>query len=104
MINIFDKICEMINNVISLKLCRLIGQPSDWESSQLFIQGSNETIYGKLYKNNMDGLDSFYPVIDGIDHVLSSNQKVALFQNVAFVNSVKKTHCKVLRYKAALFP
>ena len=89
----------MISNVISLKLCRLIGQPFDWASSQLFHQGSNETIYGKLYENNMDGNNSFYQSLDAaIDHVLSSDQKVAYFHDLAFVNSFKKTHCKVLIY------
>ena len=47
----------------------------------------------------MDGLNSFYPSLEtGMDHVLSSNQKVAYFQNVDFVNSFKKTHCKVFTY------
>ena len=93
----------MISNVIFLKFCRLIGQPSDWASSQLFIHGSHDSIYRKLFKNNMDGLNSFYPSLDaGLDHVLNSDQKVAYFQNVLtlqnFVNSFKKTHCKVLTY------
>ena len=47
----------------------------------------------------MDGLNSFYPSLEtGMDYVLSSNQKVAYFQNVDFVNSFKKTHCKVFTY------
>ena len=76
--------------------CRLIGQPSDWASSQLFIQGKNDTIYGKLYKNKMNGLNSFYSTLEaGMDHILNSNQKIAYFQNIDYVNSIKETHCKV---------
>ena len=44
----------------------------------------------------MNGLNSFYSTLKaGMDHVLNSNQKVAYFQNIDFVNSIKKTHCKV---------
>ena len=46
----------------------------------------------------MDENDSFfYQSPDAaIDHVLSSDQKVAYFHDLAFINSLKKTHCKVL--------
>ena len=44
----------------------------------------------------MDGLNSFYPTVEAaMDHVLNSNVKVAYFQNVDYVNSIKETHCKV---------
>ena len=48
----------------------------------------------------MDGNNnSFYQDLDdAIDHVLNSDQKVAYFHDLAFVNSFKKTHCKVLTY------
>ena len=82
--------------MISLYLYRLTCPPSDWASSQLFIQGKNDTIYGKLYKNKMNGLKSFYSSLEaGMDHVLNSNQKIAYFQDNDYVNSVKNTHCKV---------
>ena len=51
----------------------------------------------------MDGNDSyFYQSPDAaIDHILSSDQKVAYFHDLAFINSLKKTHCKVLTYLQA---
>ena len=80
----------------SFYVLRLICPPSDFATSQLFIQGTNDTIYGKLYKDKMDGLNSFYPTLEaGMYHVLNSNQEVAYFQNIDFVNSIKETHCKV---------
>ena len=44
----------------------------------------------------MDGLKSFYSSVEaGMDHVLNSDQKVAYFHNIDYVNSIRKTHCKV---------
>ena len=73
---------------------RLIGPPKDWAYAQWFIQGNEESIYGKLFKNNMDGLSSFYPVIEGIDYIVNSDTEVALFQ---FMNlhSFQEYQCKV---------
>ena len=54
----------------------------------------------------MDGLNSLYPTVEAaMDHVLNSNVKVAYFQNVDYVNSIKETHCKVqiqLRWQSYL--
>ena len=73
---------------------RLIGPPKDWASTQWFIQGDEESIYGKLFKNNMEGLSSFYPVVDGIDYLVNGDTEVALFQ---FMNlhSFQEYQCKV---------
>ena len=44
----------------------------------------------------MDGIKSFYPTLEaGMNYVLESGSKVAYFQNVEYVHSFKKTHCKV---------
>ena len=89
-------IFEAIRNMFFLCKLRLICPPSDWVTAQIFIHGTNDTIYGKLYKDKMDGLNSLYPTVEAaMDHVLNSNVKVAYFQNVDFVNSIKETHCKV---------
>ena len=100
---IFEAIC----NIFFLCVLRLICPPSDFATSQLFIQGTNDTIYGKLYKDKMDGLNSFYPTVGAaMDHVLNSNVKVAYIQNVDYVNSIKETHCKVqiqLRWQSYSF-
>ena len=77
---------------------RLIGPPKDWASSQWFIQGNEESIYGKLFKNNMEGLSSFYPVVDGIDYLVNSDNEVALFQ-FENLHSLKEYHCKVKTLK-----
>ena len=79
---------------LSILSSRLIGPPKDWASSQVFLQENEESIYGKLFKNNMDGLSSFYPVIEGIDYIVNSDTEVALFQ---FMNlhSFQEYQCKV---------
>ena len=73
---------------------RLIGPQKDWASAQWFLKGSEESIYGKLYKNNMDGLSSFYPVVEGIDYLVNSDTEVALF-HFFNVHSYQEYECKV---------
>ena len=82
---------------LSILKSRLIGPPEDWAQSQWFIQGSEETIYGKLFKNNMDGLSSFYPVLEGIDYLVNSDSEVALFQFTSSIHSFKQYQCKVCK-------
>ena len=72
---------------------RLIGPPSDYALSQLFIKG-NETIYGKIYKHNMAGLESFYPIEDGLEFVANNESKLAFIESDP-VHSYKQSHCKV---------
>ena len=60
----------------------------------MFIQANEESIYGKLFKNNMEGLSSFYPIIEGIDYLVNSDTEVALFQ-FQDINSFEKYNCKV---------
>ena len=94
-----DKITLTVHSLLftnnqSILSSRLIGPPKDWAYAQWFIQGNEESIYGKLFKNNMDGLSSFYPVIEGIDYIVNSDTEVALFQ---FMNlhSFQEYQCKV---------
>ena len=77
---------------------RLIGPPIDWASAQVFIQANEESIYGKLFKNNMDGLNSFYPVVEGIDYLLNSDTEVASFLFIN-VHSFQEYQCKVKTLK-----
>ena len=77
---------------------RLIGPPKDWAYAQWFIQGDEESIYGKLFKNNMDGLSSFYPVLEGIDYIVNSDTEVALFLFIN-VHSFQEYQCKVKTFK-----
>ena len=73
---------------------RLIGPPKDWASSQVFLQANEESIYGKLFKNNMDGLNSFRPVVEGMDYLVNSDTEVALFLFIN-VHSFQEYQCKV---------
>ena len=97
--------CCFVFNIATIKFIlpsRLIGPPKDWASTQWFIQGNEESIYGKLYKNNMEGLSSFYPVVDGIDYLVNGDTEVALFQ---FMNlhSFQEYQCKVKTLKNLLY-
>ena len=65
------------------------------------MQANEESIYGKLFKNNMD-VNSFYPFAEGIDYVMNSDTEVALF-HLQDINSFEKYHCKVKTSKTLLF-
>ena len=74
---------------------RLIGPPSDYAFSQVFhLYGKGETIYNKLYKNNMEGLKSFYTNEAGLEYLVSSDS-VAFVQDGNEVWSFTNYHCKV---------
>ena len=83
--------CTAIKFILS---SRLIGPPKDWASAQWFLKGNEESIYGKLYKNNMDGLSSFLPVVEGIDYLVNTDTEVALFLFLN-VHSFQEYECKV---------
>ena len=51
-------------------------------------------MYGKLYKNNMDGLNSFFTNSKGLEHIVKS-EKVAFIQHGDLINFYKDYHCKV---------
>jgi hypothetical protein len=73
---------------------RLIGPPSDWTSSQRFVNADKHSIYGKLYNNKMNGLKSFYTLEDGLKHMIG--KKVALFQvDSSNLYSLVNGECKV---------
>ena len=77
--------------------CRLIGQPSTWLLSQLFQLASKDSIHGKLYRKNMDGLNSFYETDAGLHHLVS-NESTAMIVDSP-IHSFKDYHCKVIKHK-----
>ena len=76
--------------------CRLIGQPSTWLLSQLFQLASKDSIHGKLYRKNMDGLNSFYDTDDGLHHLVS-NESTAMIVDTP-IHSFEDYHCKVIKH------
>ena len=72
---------------------RLMGPPISWVLSKYFINGKNDSIYGKVYKNNMNGLDSFYPIAKGLEMVANNNS------NLAFIEADPITHLHHLKCK-----
>ena len=88
------------NNYQIILSSRLIAEPKDWAPSQWFIQGNEESIYGKLYKNNMDGLSSFFPIAEGLNYLVNSDTEVALFHFQQ--HSFEEYQCKVKTLKTLL--
>ena len=74
---------------------RLIGPPSDYALSLLFQNSKNDSIYGRLYQNNMDGPRSFYKDRDALQELVES-EKVAFVQAGDPINFHEDYHCKVL--------
>ena len=72
---------------------RVVGPPSTWILSQTFQQANEESIYGRLYKNNMDGLNSFFQPKDALKLVIDKDS-VAMFYDDP-IYSFKEYHCKV---------
>ena len=74
---------------------RLIGPPSDYALSLLFQNSKNDSIYGRLYQNNMDGPRSFYKDRDALQELVES-EKVAFVQAGDPINFHEDYHCKVI--------
>ena len=74
---------------------RLIGPPSDFALSLLFQNSKKDSIYGKLYKNNMEGPKSFYKDRNALEQLVESG-KVAFVQAGDMINFHEDYHCKVL--------
>ena len=72
---------------------RLLGPPSTWVIATTFTQADEESIYGRLYKNNMDGLNSFFPTKIALGLVVSKDSHA--FFNDEPIYSFKQHHCKV---------
>ena len=90
---VLNKLCKHVfAKFIFMILSRLIGPPSSWAISQQFHSSQEDSIYVKLYKNNMDGLNSFFPVENGLQHILS-NDSLALIYDLSV--SHMKFKCKV---------
>ena len=81
-------------------LSRLIGPPSSWAISQQFHSSQEKSIYVRLYKNNMDGLNSFFPVEKGLQHILSNDSLALIYDlsvsHMEFKCKVKYYSCKVV--------
>ena len=73
---------------------RLIGPPSDYALSLLFQNSKNDSIYGRLYQNNMDGLKSFWTDREALQQLVES-EKVAFVQAGDPINFHEDYHCKV---------
>ena len=74
---------------------RLIGPPSDYALSLLFQNSKKDSIYGRLYQNNMQGLKSFYKDRVALEQLVKSG-KVAFVQAGDMINFHEDYHCKVL--------
>ena len=75
-------------------MSRLIGPPSDLILSQLIANGNQDSIYGKLYKNNMNGIESFLGIEDALNYLVNSS-KIAIIFNGDRIRFYENYHCKV---------
>ena len=73
---------------------RLLGPPSDFTLSQFFASGKEDSIYGKLYKNNMNGMESFLMIEDALQNLVNSS-KTAIIFNGDRIRFYEDYHCKV---------
>ena len=72
---------------------KLIGPPSSYAISQFFINAEENSIYDKLYKNNMFGLESFYPLDKGIGTIIQG-RKMALISLGDPIRFYTNYHCQ----------
>ena len=77
-----------------MAFCRIIGPPSEYALSQLFINGTEESIWQKIYKQNIH----FYPTKQGLEYLTQNQSKVALIQHDFLVHSFEAHHCQVRTY------
>ena len=61
--------------------------------SQLFVKGGEDSIYGRLYENNMKNT-SFYPLNEGIDYIIRE-PKSALISLGDPIRFYRNHHCEV---------
>ena len=73
---------------------RLIAPPSDYAISLLFQNSKKDSIYDRLYQNNMDGPRSFYKDEAALKEVVES-EKVAFVQVGDPIHFLEDYHCKV---------
>ena len=76
-------------------LSRLIGPPSSWAISQQFHSSQEDSIYVKLYKNNMNGLNSFFPIENGLEYILSNDSMALIY---ALPISHMESQCRVKKH------
>ena len=80
---------------------RLVGPPSTWILSQTFQQAKEGSIYERLYRKNMNGLNSFFPPKDALELVIDKDS-VAMFYDDP-IYSFKEHHCKVKMIESKLY-
>jgi hypothetical protein len=88
------KSCKALFNIYLL-IFRVIAPPSDWAISLLFQNSKKDSIYGRLYQNNMDGPRSFYNDEDALKQLVES-ENVAFVQIGDPIHFLEDYHCKVL--------
>ena len=71
-----------------------MGPPPTWVISQSFRFAAEESIYGRLFKNNMDGLSSFGENKAQLDKLEKSNSLALIQDNPT--HNFKEYHCKVI--------
>ena len=84
------------NFVMYISTCfiSLISPPKAWTMTRTLTEANENSIWGKLYQNKMDGLDSFYAFENGLEHILNKS-KVAYLQNGEQIRYFEDYHCKV---------
>ena len=71
----------------------LIAPPRSYAISQLFVKGGEDSIYGRLYENNMKNT-SFYPLNEGIGYIIRK-PKSALISLGDPIRFYRNHHCEV---------
>ena len=60
--------------------------------SQKFQTANQDSIYGRLYKNNMDD-QSFFALEKGLEYVMKNDKVALIFEEPIY--SYQQYHCKV---------
>ena len=62
--------------------------------SQRFQNAKEDSTYGRLYKNKMNGLKSFFEIEDGLKHLVK-REKIAFIADGDIIRAHKHYQCKV---------
>ena len=68
--------------------------PITWTISQTFLSSSGDSIYGRLMKNNLEGLKSFLPPKEALEKLTKSSEPMALFSLIP-IHNFEEFQCKV---------
>ena len=75
-----------------ISLFRLIGPGWTWGVSQPFKARKNNSIYVKLFKNNMDGKNSFMSTDVGLETLVAGDKKALISAHL--LQTYEAYHCK----------